>query len=149
MTTTDKKYTIQEVWGFGRTIAVNADIASFLQAMHRAAVSRGILATHLPSDALDLSRDIILDEAAAALGVTWAIVPGEPLSTLRLARRGLSVDWAKVDVPDEIGERLEYLRGQIRAEAISYGEIAELQSLLPYIEDGDPLREWAGNAEAE
>ena len=34
-------------------------------------------------------------------------------------------------------ERLEYLRGEIRAERISYGELSELQSLVPYIEVGD------------
>lgn len=41
--------------------------------------------------------------------------------------------------------RLEYLRGEIKAERISYGEIAELQSLTDYIEDGDiELLQWAG-----
>jgi hypothetical protein len=37
----------------------------------------------------------------------------------------------------EIKERLEYLRGELRGECISYGEIAELQGLADYIEDGD------------
>ena len=47
-------------------------------------------------------------------------------------------------------ERLEYLRGEIQAERISYGEIAELQSLAEYIEDGDvELLEWAGVPEEE
>lgn len=42
-------------------------------------------------------------------------------------------------------ERLEYLRKQIRAECISYGEIFELQSLVKYIEPGDvELLELAG-----
>ena len=42
-------------------------------------------------------------------------------------------------------ERLEYLRGEIRAERISYGEIAELQSLAEHIDPGDvELLEWAG-----
>lgn len=36
-----------------------------------------------------------------------------------------------------IKERLEYLRGELRAERISYGEIAELQSLAPHIDAGD------------
>jgi hypothetical protein len=46
---------------------------------------------------------------------------------------------------DQIKERLEYLRGEIKAERISYGEIAELQSLAEYIEPGDVvLLEWAG-----
>ena len=47
--------------------------------------------------------------------------------------------------PEEIKARLEYLRGEINAERISYGEIAELQSLAEYIEPGDAqLLEWAG-----
>ena len=47
--------------------------------------------------------------------------------------------------PPDIAERLEYLRGEIDAERISYGEIHELQTLVPYIEPGDvQLLEWAG-----
>jgi hypothetical protein len=46
---------------------------------------------------------------------------------------------------DTIQARLEYLRGEIRAERISYGEIAELQSLAEHIAPGDvELLEWAG-----
>lgn len=42
-------------------------------------------------------------------------------------------------------ERLEYLRGELQAETISYQEIAELQSLIPHIEKGDvELLEAAG-----
>lgn len=42
-------------------------------------------------------------------------------------------------------ERLEYLRGEIRAERISYEELAELQSLADEIDPGDvELLEWAG-----
>ena len=45
----------------------------------------------------------------------------------------------------DIPSRLEYLRQQIRAECISYGEIAELQDLAEHIEPGDTeLLEWAG-----
>ena len=45
----------------------------------------------------------------------------------------------------EAAERLEYLRGEISAERISYSELAELQSLAEHIEPGDTqLREWAG-----
>lgn len=41
--------------------------------------------------------------------------------------------------------RLEYLRGELEAERISYGEIAELQSLREFIEPGDvQLLEAAG-----
>ena len=46
---------------------------------------------------------------------------------------------------EEIKKRLEYLRKEIEAERISYGEIAELQSLVKYIDKGDVvLLEWAG-----
>ena len=45
----------------------------------------------------------------------------------------------------KIKKRLEYLRREIHKERISYGEIAELQSLVPYIDKGDiELLEWAG-----
>ena len=41
--------------------------------------------------------------------------------------------------------RLEYLRGELRAERISYAELLELQSLVPYIDPGDvELLEAAG-----
>ena len=44
-----------------------------------------------------------------------------------------------------ITDRLEYLRGEIRAERISYGEIAELQSLAGHIDPSDvELLQWAG-----
>lgn len=44
-----------------------------------------------------------------------------------------------------IKERLEELRREIQAERISYGEIAELQSLAEHIEPGDvELLQWAG-----
>lgn len=33
--------------------------------------------------------------------------------------------------------RLEYLRQELRAERMSYGELAELQSLAPFIDKGD------------
>ena len=45
----------------------------------------------------------------------------------------------------EINERLEYLRGELRAERISYMELAELQSLAEHIGAGDvELLEAAG-----
>jgi hypothetical protein len=47
-------------------------------------------------------------------------------------------------------ERLEYLRGELQAERISYEELAELQSLREFIEPGDvELLEAAGVPEAE
>jgi hypothetical protein len=45
----------------------------------------------------------------------------------------------------EIKNRLEYLRDELRAERISYGELAELQSLAKYIDSSDvELLEAAG-----
>ena len=47
-------------------------------------------------------------------------------------------------------DRLEYLRGEIRAERISYGELHELQGLAHLIDPGDvELLEWAGVPEFE
>jgi hypothetical protein len=40
-------------------------------------------------------------------------------------------------VNQNITERLEYLRSQLRAECISWGELAELQGLAEYIAPGD------------
>ena len=46
--------------------------------------------------------------------------------------------------------RLEYLRQELRAERLSYGELSELQDLIPYIEAGDvELLEAAGVPEFE
>lgn len=55
-------------------------------------------------------------------------------------------EWHKKNREEEKSRsRLEYLRGEIQAERISYGEIAELQSLAKYIDKGDvELLEWAG-----
>lgn len=51
---------------------------------------------------------------------------------------------------NSIKARLEYLRSQLDAESISYGELAELQSLSEYIEPGDvQLLEAAGVPEYE
>lgn len=45
----------------------------------------------------------------------------------------------------DIQKRLKYLKGEIEAERISYGEIAELQELAKHIDKGDVfLLEWAG-----
>lgn len=50
----------------------------------------------------------------------------------------------------DVGQRLEYLRGELRAERISYGELFELQSLVHHIEPGDvELLEAAGVPEAD
>jgi hypothetical protein len=44
----------------------------------------------------------------------------------------------------KIQARLDYLRGEIVAERISYGEIAELESLKEHIDGDVLLLEWAG-----
>ena len=51
---------------------------------------------------------------------------------------------------NNIKKRLEEIRKEIRAERISYGEIAELQSLRKYIDKSDiELLQWAGEKESE
>lgn len=46
---------------------------------------------------------------------------------------------------EDVPGRLEYLRGEIRAGRISYGEISELEVLAEHIEPGDvELLQWAG-----
>lgn len=46
---------------------------------------------------------------------------------------------------ETVKQRLEYLRGELRAERISYGELIELQSLVEHIEPSDTeLLEAAG-----
>jgi hypothetical protein len=51
---------------------------------------------------------------------------------------------------NEIKARLAYLRQEIEAERLSYGEQAELQSLAEYIDKGDVLLlQWAGVPEFE
>lgn len=55
---------------------------------------------------------------------------------------GLMVNLSGTDAP---ADRLEYLRGELRAERISQGELLELQSLAPHIDPGDvELLEAAG-----
>jgi hypothetical protein len=48
----------------------------------------------------------------------------------------------------QIKSRLYYLKKKIKAENISYSELAELQSLAKFIEPGDTLLlQWAGEEE--
>jgi hypothetical protein len=49
-----------------------------------------------------------------------------------------------------MSERLEYLREQIRAESISWSELADLQGLAEFVDKDDvELLEWAGVPEHE
>jgi len=74
----------------------------------------------------------------------WERGTGGSIDTLRAALAPFTPDPAP-PVSPEIKARLEYLRGEIEAERISYGEIAELQDLAPYIDKDDTvLLEWAG-----
>lgn len=69
---------VQEALGFSSIEALtvegdNRDLPSMMaKAINAAGASRGIPMTG-PSDSLDMSRDIILDEAATSLGFAWEI----------------------------------------------------------------------------
>ena len=66
------------------------------------------------------------------------------LRKVKVTKRGKEIFDRRATM-QAIRDRLEYLRGEINAERISYGEIAELQDLAEYIEPGDvQLLEWAG-----
>lgn len=53
-------------------------------------------------------------------------------------------------MPEQIKQRLAYLRKQIKQDNISNAEILELQSLAKHIDKGDTLLlEWAGVPEFE
>ena len=57
----------------------------------------------------------------------------------------ISFDMNTIRLANMPRSRLEYLRGEIKAERISYGELAELRALSKYIDSDDVLlREWAG-----
>ena len=62
-----------------------------------------------------------------------------------LQSKGVNKIMAVKKTSKRIKARLEYLRGELKAERMSYGELAELQSLAKYIEPGDvELLEAAG-----
>lgn len=83
---------------------------------------------------IDIDADTPLEAAAQALAIMR-----DPGSTAVV----FDVDGTTVDL--EVTARLEELRTAIRAERISWGELAELQGLARFIEDGDvELLEWAG-----
>lgn len=69
--------TVYDVWGFGKIIAAGPEVgANYIgrvqEAMNAGATDRGI-AAHVPSDQLDMSRDLILEEF---LGGDWLIDSG-------------------------------------------------------------------------
>ena len=91
------------------------------------------------------ARRIILDALNAGARLTLAAgqklyrIEAVPPYTqgMKDAQEGYKILTAK--------KRLEYLRRELRHERISYGELAELRELIPYIESGDvELLEAAG-----
>ena len=63
----------------------------------------------------------------------------------------ITIPWiAEIEKARTATARLEYLRRELRAGRMSYAELAELQSLVEYIEPGDvELLEAAGAPEFE
>lgn len=62
---------------------------------------------------------------------------------VKMTKRGER--WDRKATLKAIQAHLEYLRGEILAERISYSEIVELQEMKNYIKDDDTLLlEWAG-----
>jgi len=49
----------------------------------------------------------------------------------------ITIKSTKTHTMEEIKKRLEFLRRELRLERISYGELAELQSLIEYIDLDD------------
>lgn len=89
-------------------------------------------------------REAVLDRDPFQLINMDRWLPAHRKAVSGAAARGEDVP-AEVlaDYPELV--RLEYLRGELRAERISYGEIAELQSLAEFIEPADTeLLEAAG-----
>ena len=77
---------------------------------------------------------------------------GQTVDAMDAMVRGLLEDnlLASDDDEMEAHDRLEYLRGEIRVERISYGEIADWQDLADYIEPGDyELLAWVTDHEEE
>jgi hypothetical protein len=95
------------------------------------------------ADELELQR-VIKNVANKVAQVPGGGANGTPMAEGRAVdANGNTVgEWS---LKPSIQERLEYLRGEIRAERISYSEIAELQGLVEHIDPGDvELLEWAG-----
>lgn len=75
-------------------------------------------------------EDLASYVASHRISGTWAICIGRSIAQTKR---------------EQIQKRLEYLRGELRAERISYGELAELQSLAEHIAaDDTELLEAAG-----
>lgn len=74
--------------GFTNIYVVAEHVEDVLRAIEAEALDRGIR-THQASDALDASRDVILDDATASLGLEWVEID----RALCVYPIGLTVDW--------------------------------------------------------
>lgn len=94
----------------------------------------------------DAKRQAEEDYQERVSRLQWKMGPFTEARRRRRARKAESRRSMKEGIaPQEIKERLEYLRGEIQADQISYEEIAELQSLAEYIDPSDvELLGWAG-----
>lgn len=98
----------------------------------------------------DIVSVVIVDNGDTEPEV-WIFASGEKASVFASARSSTAevksmpiIDDAEADRLIA-AERLEYLRGELRAERISWGELHELQGLAEHIEPGDvELLEAAG-----
>ena len=73
-----------------------------------------------------------------------SVADGEGRNGVWLAQQGVEVLAVEGSL-DEVTARLEEIRAEIVAERVSWGELAELQSLARFIGDDDILLlEWAG-----
>lgn len=82
----------EKAWGFSHSLTVNICINEFMARAAYHARDRGITDTLKPSDQLDMSRDVILADAAADLDAECAIVDG----VLRVWPRGMRFNWDEV-----------------------------------------------------
>ena len=74
-----------------------------------------------------------------------ALAPGEVWSKVDGTATGYAVADDRPVYPVGDADYLEHLRGEIRAERISWGELADLQDMAELIDPGDTeLLEWAG-----
>lgn len=126
-----------------------------------------------PERETDMTRMIYVvnwtPEGVGGFDWRWSKDDAERQALVLAVNSASTVNMHEVELPDEVGddpegitawldsegwsdggdpriaERLEYLRGEIRAERISQGEVIELQGLAKHIDQGDvELLEWAG-----
>lgn len=74
--------------GFTEIYVAAGSVEEVIRAIESEALDRGIL-TFQASDALDASRDVILDDATASLGLEWIEID----RALCVYPAGLSLDW--------------------------------------------------------